>query len=55
MRKFKVLQSFHSVYMSGVAGQIVDNIELDDFTFENWVENGLIEEVTEKVSLEKGQ
>jgi hypothetical protein len=45
MRPFKVLKSFDSVYLSGVEGQVVTNIPLDDYTFSNWVENGLIEEV----------
>jgi hypothetical protein len=53
MRKFKVLQTFQSVYMGCVEGQIVPDHNLDDYTIDNWVENGLIEEIIEKKSSEK--
>lgn len=47
MKKYKVLQSFNSVYMSGVEGEVVE-LPLDEYTINNWIENGLIEEVKPK-------
>jgi hypothetical protein len=38
--------------MAGVEGEIVE-IPLDEYTINNWIQNGLIEEVVEKPSRKK--
>jgi hypothetical protein len=39
--------------MSGVEGQVVEKHELDDYTIDNWVQNGLIEELKDKKAKKK--
>lgn len=46
--KFKALKSFDSAIGSFEEGTVYD-YQLDDYTFQNWVEVGLIEEVKEPV------
>jgi hypothetical protein len=46
MRKFTALKTFHAYTLNAVAGEVYE-VEVDDYTFNNWLENGLIEEVKE--------
>ncbi|WEG13999.1 hypothetical protein PU629_06420 [Pullulanibacillus sp. KACC 23026] len=42
--KIKALKGFHSAIVSMEKDEVRE-IELDEYTFENWSENGLVEEV----------
>jgi hypothetical protein len=42
--KIKALKTFYSAIVNMVEDEVKD-VEIDAYTFENWVENGLIEEV----------
>jgi hypothetical protein len=52
MPKIKFLQSFISS-IGTFEKDVVQEIELDDYTLNNWVENGLVEEVKEKKTVKK--
>jgi hypothetical protein len=53
MPKLKFLKSFVSAIGSFAEGEVQD-LDIDTYTLENWVENGLIEEVKgKKTVLEK--
>jgi hypothetical protein len=52
MPKLKFLKTFVSAIGSFVEGETKE-LELDAYTLENWVENGLIEEVKEKKTVKK--
>jgi hypothetical protein len=52
MPKLKFLKSFISALGSFAEGEVKE-LELDDYTLQNWVENGLIEEVKEKKTVKK--
>ena len=52
MPKLKFLKTF----VSGIGTfekDTVQELELDDYTLNNWVENGLVEEVKEKKTVKK--
>jgi hypothetical protein len=52
--KFKAKESFHSAFGTFEKG-VEYGIELDTYTFENWVENGLIGLISEaKTAPKKG-
>jgi hypothetical protein len=52
MPKIKFLQSFISS-IGTFEKDVVQEIELDEYTLNNWVENGLVEEVKEKKTVKK--
>jgi hypothetical protein len=48
--KIKALKEFQSPIVSMEKGEVKE-VELDDYTLQNWTENGLIEEV--KITMKK--
>jgi hypothetical protein len=52
MPKLKLLKTFISALGSFAEGEIRE-LELDTYTLENWVENGLVEEVKGKKTVSK--
>jgi hypothetical protein len=52
MPKLNILKSFVSAIGSFAEGEVKE-LELDTYTLQNWVENGLIEEVKGKKTVSK--
>jgi hypothetical protein len=52
MPKLKFLKTFVSAIGSFVEGEVKE-LEIDTYTLNNWVENGLVEEVKEKKTVTK--